>query len=563
MDPINTPAAPALKPKRRFVGASSRPNASRGGKAVPPRRVNQIPDEILNDKALNEAISDLPANYSFEIHKTVHALRKDKIQCVALQMPEGLMIYGPIIADILEEYTYPETPEGKWDGMTLEPLLLADVTYGACCIDDFTAKEMGAEMIVHYGHSCLIPVSQTTLKTLYIFVEIAIDPLHLSLSVRRNFPSESTAFQRTILDRHASGSSSTSNGNSNGTPDKGKGRLEIGIEEDSSDIVPVAKKTKIALVSTVQFISAVHALREALEEALPSLDAGIDKDDADVSTAGKGKSELLRIKAEEVGVWRGAYEIVIPQSKPLSPGEVLGCTAPKLDDDVDALIYVGDGRFHLESIMIANPSCPAFRYDPYDKKFTREGYEHEEMRGLRGEAVKQARKNLLTGTVTGDAQVGIAEDKEVYEGNAGAAGFGVVLGTLGRQGSLSVLKTIKAGLPTTDASTAEIPPYLLLLSELSPQKLDLLPHSQLSTFVQTSCPRLSIDWGYAFSRPLLSPYEASVASGRIKGWGGLRLEDGLGTSVGEGGYPMDFYSDDSLGPWTPRHGMGRPKRVAV
>lgn len=36
-----------------------------------------------------------------------------------------------------------------------QPLLLADVTYGACCIDDFTAREMGAEMIVHYGHSCL------------------------------------------------------------------------------------------------------------------------------------------------------------------------------------------------------------------------------------------------------------------------------------------------------------------------------------------------------------------------------------------------------------------------
>jgi diphthamide synthase subunit DPH2 len=107
---------------------------------------------------------------------------------------------------------------------------------------------------------------------------------------------------------------------------------------------------------------------------------------------------------------------------------------------------------------------------------------------------------------------------------------------------VSLVQTIKAGLPTPDTSTAEIPPYLLLLSELSPQKLDLLPSTQLSTFVQTSCPRLSIDWGYAFSRPLLSPYEASVASGRIKGWQGLRLEDRLGTSIGEGGYPMDFYS---------------------
>lgn len=41
-----------------------------------------------------------------------------------------------------------------------QPLLLADVTYGACCIDDFTAREMGAEMIVHYGHSCLSELSK-------------------------------------------------------------------------------------------------------------------------------------------------------------------------------------------------------------------------------------------------------------------------------------------------------------------------------------------------------------------------------------------------------------------
>lgn len=73
-------------------------------------------------------------------------------------MPEGLMIYGPVIADILETHTYPEQdtrPGGKYEGLMLLPLLLADVTYGACCIDDFTAMEMGAEMIVHYGHSCL------------------------------------------------------------------------------------------------------------------------------------------------------------------------------------------------------------------------------------------------------------------------------------------------------------------------------------------------------------------------------------------------------------------------
>jgi len=81
--------------------------------------------------------------------------------------------------------------------------------------------------------------------------------------------------------------------------------------------------------------------------------------------------------------------------------------------------YVGDGRFHLESIMIANPTVPAFRYDPYSKKFTREMYEHKEMRSVRGDAVRAGKKNLM---------------------EKGPGSWAVLLGTLGRQGSLSVLR---------------------------------------------------------------------------------------------------------------------------
>lgn len=36
------------------------------------RVINQIPDDILNDKKLALAIELLPSNYSFEIHKTVY-----------------------------------------------------------------------------------------------------------------------------------------------------------------------------------------------------------------------------------------------------------------------------------------------------------------------------------------------------------------------------------------------------------------------------------------------------------------------------------------------------------
>jgi 2-(3-amino-3-carboxypropyl)histidine synthase len=44
---------------------------------------------------------------------------------------------------------------------------------------------------------------------------------------------------------------------------------------------------------------------------------------------------------------------------------VLGCTAPMVLPETDAIIFVADGRFHLEAIMIANPAVPAFRYRPY------------------------------------------------------------------------------------------------------------------------------------------------------------------------------------------------------
>ena len=85
-------------------------------------------------------------------------------------------------------------------------------------------------------------------------------------------------------------------------------------------------------------------------------------------------------------------------------------------------------------------------------------------------------------------------------------------------------------------SQTPIPYVPILLSELSPAKLSLFnPH--ISIFVQTSCPRLSIDWGYAFDRPLLSPYETTVAIGKAQGW--TDREDDV--------YPMDFYAAGT--PW--------------
>ena len=62
-----------------------------------------IPPEITEDPLLNGAIEALlPGNYNFEIHKTIHQIRKNEAACVALQMPDGLTLWATAISDIIE-----------------------------------------------------------------------------------------------------------------------------------------------------------------------------------------------------------------------------------------------------------------------------------------------------------------------------------------------------------------------------------------------------------------------------------------------------------------------------
>ena len=114
---------------------------------------NAIPDDILLNADLNEAIAILPSNYNFEIHKTIWRIVSDgAIKKVSLQFPEGLLLYACIISDIIQ----------RFGGAKV--MVLGDVTYGACCVDDYTAAKLGTDLLVHYGHSCLVPITATKIK---------------------------------------------------------------------------------------------------------------------------------------------------------------------------------------------------------------------------------------------------------------------------------------------------------------------------------------------------------------------------------------------------------------
>lgn len=66
------------KPRRVFKGVT--------------RTINKIPQNILEDPLINDAISVLPQNYNFELHKTIWRIRDMKAKRVALQMPEGTIL---------------------------------------------------------------------------------------------------------------------------------------------------------------------------------------------------------------------------------------------------------------------------------------------------------------------------------------------------------------------------------------------------------------------------------------------------------------------------------------
>lgn len=170
-------------------------------------------------------------------------------------------MYSCIIADILESFAGVEAT-----------FIMGDVTFGACCVDDFSASALGADFLVHYGHSCLVPVDVTHIPCMYVFVDIKMDFDHLIASIRHNFK----------------------------------------------------PGTKLVLAGTIQFAASIQAAKRELSTDYP--------------------------------------DVVVPQSRPLSPGEVLGCTAPILQGEHEAIVFVADGRFHLEALMIANPTIPAYRY---------------------------------------------------------------------------------------------------------------------------------------------------------------------------------------------------------
>jgi len=188
--------------------------------------------------------------------------------------------------------------------------------------------------MVHYAHSCLVPIQEMAIKdVLYVFVTIGINLEHFINTIKHN------------LSDH--------------------------------------KSSQLYFFGTIQFTNSLFMVKKLLLE-------------------------------------EGFENITIPQTKPRSSGEVLGCTAPKIpkaEDKEIVCIFLADGRFHIESTMIQNFHVDHFyQYDPYSRKFTIEKYDTEKMHKIRYEEIEKAK----------DAKT-----------------LGIILGTLGRQGNSGLLENFR------------------------------------------------------------------------------------------------------------------------
>ncbi|CAO3599241.1 unnamed protein product [Absidia cylindrospora] len=59
------------------------------------------------------------------------------------------------------------------DPSRVQCFILADTSYGSCCVDEVAAQHIHSNVIIHYGHSCLSPTSH--LPVLYVFGQQVMD----------------------------------------------------------------------------------------------------------------------------------------------------------------------------------------------------------------------------------------------------------------------------------------------------------------------------------------------------------------------------------------------------
>jgi 2-(3-amino-3-carboxypropyl)histidine synthase len=176
------------------------------------------------------------------------------------------------------------------------------------------------------------------------------------------------------------------------------------------------------------------------------------------------------------------------------PGQVIGCdlsNARAVAKDVDGFICICGGRFHAIGVALAT-SKPTVVADPYEARAYSVNDDADRIRKQRWASIKEA---------------------------ADAQRFGVLIGLKSGQKRLEKALQIRRKLQQATKKTT-----LLAVREVTPESL--LQYPSIDAYVNTACPRLSLDDTIRFRKPVLTINEALVVAGEIT-WDQLLKEGWL------------------------------------
>lgn len=99
------------------------------------------------------------------IEQVVKAISQLKVEdkIVAVQIPEGLKQYADRIIDALRERGVKNV------------FLFIDPNFGACDLKDREARELGADVLIHFGHNRFGRITKTEIPVVYIPITLELD----------------------------------------------------------------------------------------------------------------------------------------------------------------------------------------------------------------------------------------------------------------------------------------------------------------------------------------------------------------------------------------------------
>ncbi|KAL2128703.1 hypothetical protein VTI74DRAFT_8824 [Chaetomium olivicolor] len=124
----------------------------------------------------------------YEIARTAREIREGSWKRIALQFPDQMLKDGPRVVQALnaELEVLPKPTDTATDPERI--YILADTSYSACCVDEIAAEHVDADVVVHYGRSCLSPTSR--LPVIYVFTHHILDHDEVLAAFEKQYPAK-------------------------------------------------------------------------------------------------------------------------------------------------------------------------------------------------------------------------------------------------------------------------------------------------------------------------------------------------------------------------------------